>query len=76
VTAPLDPAAQADSFSASQERFEAVLAFLDGAEAAAVSHAELEDRLQVQSRERNLSTCSGQLILTISERRPLSRLVG
>lgn len=51
MTGALDPAVQAGGFSASQERFEAVLAFLDGAEAAAVSHAELEDRLQVQSRE-------------------------
>jgi len=38
-------------FTASRERFEEVLAFLDGAQAAAASHGELEDRLQVQSRE-------------------------
>ncbi|MDQ3153997.1 MAG: ISKra4 family transposase [Actinomycetota bacterium] len=42
---------EAGRFSASRERFATVLAFLDGAEAAAASHAELEDRLQVESRE-------------------------
>ncbi|MEO7193580.1 MAG: ISKra4 family transposase, partial [Pseudonocardiaceae bacterium] len=38
-------------FTASQERFTAVLEFLDGTEAAAASHAQLEDHLQVASRE-------------------------
>ncbi len=40
-----------EGFTASREQFATVLAFLDGAEAAAASHGELEDRLQVQSRE-------------------------
>jgi hypothetical protein len=38
-------------FTASRDRFTTVLAFLDGAQAAAASHAELEECLQVQSRE-------------------------
>ncbi len=38
-------------FTVSHERFTTVLAFLDGAEAAAASHAELEEHLQVASRE-------------------------
>ncbi len=42
---------EAGGFSASRERFATVLAFLDGTEAAAASHAELEEHLQVQSRE-------------------------
>ena len=42
---------EANGFGASREQFATVLAFLDGAEAAALSHAELETRLQVDSRE-------------------------
>jgi hypothetical protein len=40
-----------EGFTASRERFTTVLGFLDGAEAAAASHAQLEERLQVESRE-------------------------
>lgn len=40
-------AAEVAGFTASRERFGSVLAFLDGAQAAAASHAELEDHLQV-----------------------------
>lgn len=39
------------SFIASHERFSTVLGFLDGAEAAAATHAQLEEHLQVASRE-------------------------
>jgi hypothetical protein len=39
------------AFEASRARFEAVLAWLAGPEPAAVTHAELEDHLQVESRE-------------------------
>jgi hypothetical protein len=42
---------EANGFGASREQFATVLAFLDGAEAAALSHAELETRLQVEGRE-------------------------
>lgn len=38
-------------FTASRERFDTVLAFLDGAETAAISHGELEDHLQAAGRE-------------------------
>jgi hypothetical protein len=43
---------EANGFGASREQFATVQAFLDGAEAAALSHAELETRLQVEGRER------------------------
>jgi hypothetical protein len=44
-------AATADSFHASRERFDAVLALLDGNAAAALSHAELEDCLEREGRQ-------------------------
>jgi hypothetical protein len=40
-----------DGFSCSRERFETVLAWLDGAEAGVLSHAELETRLSHDHRE-------------------------
>jgi hypothetical protein len=43
--------APAGTFSASRERFDAVLALLDGGAAAALSHAELEDRLESEGRQ-------------------------
>jgi len=42
---------QAGGFSASRERFDTVLAFLDGTDAAVLSHSPLEDRLDVEGRE-------------------------
>jgi hypothetical protein len=39
------------AFSASRDRFEAVVGWLEGAPAAGLSHGELEDRLQVDARE-------------------------
>jgi transcriptional regulator GlxA family with amidase domain len=39
------------SFGASPERFEAVVAWLDGAVSARLSHAELEEQLQVDGRQ-------------------------
>ena len=38
-------------FAASRDRFETVLGFLDGQEAGALSHGELEERLAVDHRE-------------------------
>lgn len=43
--------ADQDGFSQSWERFEEVLAFLDGDQAAALTHAELEDHLGTRGRE-------------------------
>jgi len=37
-------------FTASRQRFDTVLTFLDGADAAVLSHAQLEDRLDVEGR--------------------------
>jgi len=42
-----DPA----GFSASRERFDSMIAFLDGATGAALSHAEMEERLTMQGRD-------------------------
>lgn len=42
---------QASGFTASRERFDTVLAFLDSTDAAVLSHAQLEDRLDVEGRE-------------------------
>ena len=40
-----------DAFTASRERFESLVGFLDGADAAGLSHAELEEHLDVHGRE-------------------------
>jgi len=50
VTVTSDIAASA-GFAGSRDRFEKVLSWLDGAQAAALSHGELEDQLQVDARE-------------------------
>lgn len=47
VGVALQPAA----FDASRDRFEAVVGWLDDAEAAGLAHGELEARLEVDSRE-------------------------
>ena len=39
------------AFNTSQDRFAAVLAWLEGEQAAGLSHGELEERLQVDARE-------------------------
>lgn len=43
--------AAADAFAASRARFASVLDWLDGADAGALAHAELEDRLQADGRQ-------------------------
>ena len=40
-----------DAFAASRARFEQVCCFLDGDEAAGLTHGELEDRLTIDARE-------------------------
>ena len=40
-----------DAFAASRERFESLIGFLDGANGAGLSHAELEEHLDVHGRE-------------------------
>jgi len=42
---------RASGFSASYEQFEALIGFLDGADAGGFSHAELEERLDRDGRE-------------------------
>ena len=44
-------AAQPAAFTGSRYRFETVLVWLEGEQAAALSHGELEERLQVEARE-------------------------
>src|ERR1700758_2150423 len=39
-----------DAFTVSRQRFESLIGFLDGADAARLSHAELEDHLDVHGR--------------------------
>lgn len=56
VTAPTAPTtatevAQPGVFSGSRDRFEAVLSWLEGEQAGALSHGELEQRLQVDGRD-------------------------
>ena len=42
---------QAGGFTASRERFDTVLGFLGGTDAAVLSHSQLEDRLDVEGRQ-------------------------
>jgi hypothetical protein len=50
ATTPAE-AAQGATVSGSRDRFERVLSWLDGDEAADLSHGELQERLQVDARE-------------------------
>lgn len=50
MSPPVRADAEEGSFTASRERFESVLGFLRGTEAAALSHAELETRLDTDGR--------------------------
>lgn len=52
-----------DAFSDSRERFEQMLGFLGGDEAAALTHAELEDQLTSQGRELLRQLCQDHLDL-------------
>ena len=45
------PGEAADAFAASREQFQSLIGFLDGADAADLSHAELEEHLDVHGRE-------------------------
>jgi hypothetical protein len=48
---PAGESASGDAFAASREGFELLIGFLDGADAAGLSHGELEDHLDVHGRE-------------------------
>jgi len=50
MTVSLDEAGAGDAFAASRGRFEELVCFLDGAEAAGLEHAELEDRVDTDGR--------------------------
>ena len=50
MSPPVRPDGEEGSFTASRERFESVLGFLRGTEAATLSHAELETRLDTDGR--------------------------
>lgn len=50
MNAPAKGNTAVEGFTASREQFESVIGFLDGTEAGSLSHSELEDRLQVESR--------------------------
>ncbi len=55
--------APGDAFGASRESFEDLLAWLEGTEAASLSHAELEDQLDQRGRELLRQMMQGQLDL-------------
>ncbi|MGH3452466.1 MAG: hypothetical protein ACRDQW_17550 [Haloechinothrix sp.] len=64
------------SFRASQERFEEVLAFLGGEGAGALTHAELECRLEVQGRELLRQLYQDHLDLRAARELRLGEVVG
>ena len=63
-------------FAGSRGRFETVAAWLEGAESAALSHAELEARLEVESRELFRQLLQDHLDLRAQRERRLEEVVG
>lgn len=64
------------SFGASRARFEILVGFLEGANAAALSHAELEDRLQVEGRELIRRLLQDHLDLRAGREKPIAGVEG
>ena len=71
-----DGAGAPDGFAASRERFESVLGFLDGAEAAGLCHAELEARLQADGREVVRQLLQDHLELRAEREQRLETVIG
>jgi hypothetical protein len=63
-------------FAGSRGRFETVAAWLEGAESAALPHAELEARLEVESRELFRQLLQDHLDLRAQRERRLEEVVG
>lgn len=75
------PAGQAGSdraagFACSREQFDSLVGFLDGTDAAGLSHAELEERLEVDGRELLRRLLDDHLALRALRERRLERVVG
>ena len=70
------PGGSADAFAASRERFESLIGFLDGTDAAGLSHAELEERLDVQGRELLRCLLDDHLALRAVREQRLEHVVG
>ena len=64
------------AFDQSRERFETVLAWLSGPESAGLTHAELEDHLQVASREVFCQLLQDHLDLRAQQEPKLAGVVG
>jgi hypothetical protein len=66
----------ADAFAASQEQFESMVGFLDGADAVGLSHAELEAHLGVHGRELLRCLLDDHLALRAVREQRLEEVVG
>lgn len=65
-----------DGFARSRDRFEEVVGFLEGKGAAALTHAELEDRLDTEGRELLRLLFQDHLDLRSGREEPLDEVVG
>ena len=63
-------------FAVSREQFEALVGFLDGSDAAGLSHAELEDRLDREGRELLRRLLDDHLALRAVREQRLEQVVG
>jgi hypothetical protein len=68
--------AGADRFAASREQFESLVSFLDRSDAAGLSHAELEERLDRDGRELLRSLLDDHLALRAVREQRLEQVVG
>jgi hypothetical protein len=64
------------AFVASRERFESLIGFLDGADAAGLSHGELEERLDRDGRELLRGLLGDHLALRAVRERHLDEVTG
>ena len=68
--------ASGDAFAASREPFESLIGFLDGTDAAGLSHAELEERLDVHGRELLRCLLDDHLALRAVREQRLEQVIG
>jgi hypothetical protein len=67
---------RASGFSASYEQFESLIGFLDGADAAGLSHAELEERLDRDGRELLRRLLDDHLALRAAREQRVDEVIG
>jgi hypothetical protein len=70
------PGESVEAFAASRERFELLIGFLDGADAAGLSHAELEEHLDVHGRELLRCLLNDHLALRALREQRLEQVTG